>query len=111
RKGQRSPETDPARPSAKDRDVPGRGPLLFARVLRGRGPRRGRTRVDCPGNHTTARGVYGYRDAPGVSGTTYHRGTGLSLDQESRGHQPGMAGETRTDCGVGDAHRRGLTCL
>jgi hypothetical protein len=62
-------------------------------------------------DHPAARGVYGYRDAPGVSGTTYHRGTGLSLDQESRCHQPGMAGETGTDCGVGDAHRRGLTGL
>ena len=43
--------------------------------------------VDRPGHHTAVR-VYGCRDAPGVSGTTYHGGTGLSLDQESAAISP-----------------------
>jgi transposase len=43
-----------------------------------------------------------------LSGTTYHGRTGLSLDQEPCCHQPRMAGETGTDCGVGHAHGRGV---
>ena len=38
------------------------------RAPRGPGPLRGRARVDRPGDHGAARGVYGYRDAPGLSG-------------------------------------------
>jgi hypothetical protein len=53
-------------------------------------------------------------NSPGIlltsnSGATYHRGTRLSLDQESCGDQSGVAGETRTACRLGHAHRGGLT--
>src|SRR5512132_724616 len=53
-------------------------------------------------------------NSPGIlltsnSGATYHRGTRLSLDQESCSDQSGVAGETRTDCRLGHAHRGGLT--
>src|SRR2546428_9976085 len=108
RSGQCPSKTDASRPSTEGRSTPGCGPLSPRRAPRGPGPLRGRARVDRPGHHGATRGVYGYRAAPGVSGTTYHGGTGLSLDQESCCHQPGVAGATGTDCGVGHAHRRGI---
>ena len=89
------------------------GPQVEVRYRLGRtpgglGPRRGHVRVDGPGHDGTARSVYGYGDPPGLSGATYHGRARLSLDQESRRHESGMAGETATDCGVGYAHGRGV---
>src|SRR5256712_2417479 len=98
RSGQCPSKTDASRPSTEGRSTPGCGPLSPRRAPRGPGPLRGRARVDRPGHHGATRGVYGYRAAPGVSGTTYHGGTGLSLDQESCCHQPAVAARTGKDC-------------
>jgi hypothetical protein len=67
--------------------------------------------VDGAGHPGKRSGLYRCRDSPGVSGATHHRGTGLSLDQDSRGRQPGVAGKARTHRGVGDAHRHRLAGL
>jgi hypothetical protein len=53
-------------------------------------------------------------NSPGIlltsnSGATCHCGTRLSLDQESCGDQPAVAGETRTDCRLDHAHHGELT--
>ena len=55
--------------------------------------------MDGPGHDSAARGVYRYGD-PRPIRATYHGGTWLSLDQEPGSDQPGMAGETGTDCGM-----------
>src|ERR671922_128031 len=86
----------------------GEGPVPPRPAYGGPGPRRGHVRMDRPGHDGAARGVYGYGDPSGLSGTTYHGRTGLSLDQEPCCYQPRMAGETGTDCGVGQAHGRGV---
>jgi len=46
-----------------------------------------------------------------LSGATQPSGTGLALEQESGGHQPGVAGQAQTYRGVGDAHRHRLAGL
>jgi hypothetical protein len=62
-------ETARSRPSAEDRGTPSRGPLSPRCTLGSPALHRGRVRVDRPGHDVAARGVYGCRDAPGVSGT------------------------------------------
>ena len=54
------------------------------------------------------RELYRYRDTPGLSGATYHCRTRVSLEQASRRHQPGVARETQTNCGLSHAHGRGI---
>src|SRR4029434_6379069 len=99
---------DASRPAAEGRGPPDRGPRSPWRAPRGPGPGRGRTRLDRPRDHDAAGGVDGYRATPGVSGTTYHGSTGLSLDQASRRPQSSVAGDTGTARGLGHAHRRGV---
>ena len=58
-----------------------------------------------------AEALCGCRDSPGLSRPKYHGGTWFSLDQESRGDRPRVAGEARTDCGLSDADGAGLAGL
>jgi hypothetical protein len=51
------------------------------------------------------------RSSSSVLGAEQRGGTGLALDQASGHHHPCVAGQTSTDCGVGDAHRRGVAGL
>jgi hypothetical protein len=108
RSGQLTQKAHASRPSAEDGGTRGLRPLSARRVPRGRGsPRRG-AGVDGPGHDAAVGGVDGCRDTPGVSGATYPRGTRLSLAQKPGGPQSGVAGETRTDCRLGDAHGGGV---
>jgi hypothetical protein len=45
--------------------------------------------MDSAGDDDKRGYLSGCGDSPGLSGATHHRRTGLSLDQESRGDQPG----------------------
>src|SRR5215510_2844352 len=67
--------------------------------------------VDCPGHDGAYGGVCRCGDSPGLSGTEHDSRTWLSLDQESRGDRPRVAGEARTDCRVSDADGAGLAGL
>jgi hypothetical protein len=108
RSGQLPHNAVTARPSAAGRSTAGRGPLAPRRAPRGPRPLRGGAWVARPGHHGAASSLYGDCAAPGLSGATEHRGTGLSREQASRGSQPGGAGATRTDGGVSQAHGRGV---
>jgi transposase len=108
RSGHTTAETYAARPSPQDRAAPGQHPV--SPQGRGTSPRavHRHAGLDRPGDHRGGRELYRYRDTPDLSGATYHRRTRVSLDQESRRHQPGVARETRTDCGLSHAHGRGI---
>ncbi|HSX80504.1 MAG TPA: hypothetical protein VLQ80_18285, partial [Candidatus Saccharimonadia bacterium] len=56
-------------------------------------------------------GRRGRRDAPGLSGAEHDRGTCFSLEQESRGDRPRVAGEACTDGGISHADGAGLAGL
>jgi len=101
------PTAAAARPAAEGRGPPRGGPLSPGRASRGPAPLCGRPWVDGAGHPPAVRGGDGGRAAPGVSGTPSHRGPGLSLAQASCCPQARVAGETRTDCGLGQAHGGG----
>ena len=67
--------------------------------------------LDRAGHHRRGGGLYRCGDSRGVSGATHAGGPRLSLEQASGGARSRVAGETRTDCRLGAAHRRRLTGL
>ena len=69
------------------------------------------TMGDRASDHGPCCARYRSRDSPGLAGATHHGGSGLALDQASCGYCPRMAGEGRTERGLGDAHGRGMTAL
>ena len=91
-----------ARSSAEGGYVTGRGPYRL-RVCQRPWCTRGRARVDRPRDHGGARGVRIPSCSRPIRNNTSPWNRAFA-GSESRRHQSGMAGETRTDCGLGYAH-------